>query len=168
MTLHVLICSPCPLFLSTVLITTLVRVLFRQEALPDVVSSNDAFKIKCQLDVPSPTLPERKLLVDIVEAWTKYNKGGVIVCSASSKLFLAVEFYGPGDDGTVKVEYVCATTRKAVSDFLRDEEIMLFDCSDEVARKLHQHIIKHSTSRGLVDVASGCKIYDGHLAPIAP
>jgi hypothetical protein len=116
----------------------------------------------------SSTYEVRELLVQILRAWTRLDKGGVIVASQSGSVFQAIEFYGPHKPVAVEIQYCVGKNRRDAEAFLRGEDILLITCSDITAAALRAHLHQSLSSSGAVDVGSGLRLQEGLMKPIAP
>lgn len=90
----------------------------------------------------------------------------------SNQVYQAIEFIGPykrlsTGDALVQISYAVSPNIEKAYTFLRDEDIVDIECSDQVAAILATHI-KDTCKPNMVDYHSGLQILDGYLAPIHP
>jgi hypothetical protein len=110
----------------------------------------------------------RELLVQILRAWTRLDKGGVIVANQSGSMFQGIEFCGPHKPVAVEIQYCIGKNRRDAEAFLRGEDILLITCSDITAAVLRVHLHQSLSSSGAVDAGSGLRLQEGLMMPIAP
>lgn len=121
----------------------------------------------------SGNVTTRRFLVQIVHAWSVYNQDGVIVVAERShtvtRACIAIEPYGPKRtyDGLpcIDIQFVLSpSVERARLLFDDDEEVMVMTCDDEVYTEIASHLTKHCLTQNMIDLRSGCKLYEGILA----
>jgi hypothetical protein len=111
-----------------------------------------------------------RLLIRVVQAWTKDRLGGVIVACPSRKSFISIEFFDIANvngKAAIEVELVVAPTEDSAARFLAGETFVTVtaDSVDDFKRA-SAHILQRSSSRqGLIDIKSGCKLLTGKILP---
>ena len=111
-----------------------------------------------------------RLLIRMVQAWTKDQMGGVIVVCPSRKSFISIEFFDiatvNGKDA-LEVELVVAPTEVSAARFLAGETFVTITAeSVDDFKRASAHILRNSRSReGLIDIKSGCKLLSGKIPP---
>mmetsp|Transcript_16770 Transcript_16770/g.25207 ORF Transcript_16770/g.25207 Transcript_16770/m.25207 type:complete len:152 (-) Transcript_16770:50-505(-) len=130
----------------------------------------DAFEKSCELNKPSASADARRILVQMVRAYTDGSKGGVILHNTSKNFFLALDIYaplkGPSGEPMIKIQYAYALEMGQAEMFLRDEAIQVLDAADDVVKIIDQHIRKTVPDSGKVDILSGCRIFMGSFGPM--
>jgi hypothetical protein len=114
---------------------------------------------------------ERRLLMDIVLAYTKDSFGGVVLENQPGTKYLAIEFCGPATyHGTpvIEIQYGISYEKERTAIFLRGEVVKNTVCPGQVMNAIQTHLLKTCMGRGLNDVASGLLLFERFLAPIQP
>jgi len=132
-----------------------------------------AFDSASQLDIPSSTLEARRLLVNMVYAWTARKMGGVIIAGPSKK-HIAIEFYGaakePNGTPSVQIQYVVTPSQQRAEAFLRGETVETIPCNDADSSLAFSMILEHlkrsAVGQGHVDIVAGCPILEGVIVPM--
>ena len=71
-------------------------------------------------------------------------------------------------DPLLQVSYVISSSMKNAQLFLRDEEVEIITCSENVTMELARLFHGLFTKSGLVDFASGLTVMEGYIKPIYP
>jgi hypothetical protein len=127
-----------------------------------------------QNDVADTASGARRVLVQIVQAWTLHNCDGVILTSGSGgviRQIMAIEFYGPlrSPDGMpgVDSQFVFPeSVARARRFFDSDDIVATLNCSQSAFGELVTHFMRHSCTRNLIDVRCGARVYEGIIAPL--
>jgi hypothetical protein len=111
-----------------------------------------------------------RLLIRVVQAWTKDQMGGVIVVCPSRKSFISIEFFDIANvngKAAMEVELVVAPTEDSAAGFLAGETFVTITAeSVDDFNRASAHILRSSRSRqGLIDIKSGCKLLSGNILP---
>jgi hypothetical protein len=134
--------------------------------------AGEVFEKYCQLDKRSATKELRGILVSAVKAWADKKKGGVIVRNESKTRFLGLEFFGPNKsyngEPWIHIQHICTKEMGRARTFLTGEQIIVIDSTDKDVMDFGRYLVKHSFRTGQYDLGSGCELWEGFLAPMAP
>jgi hypothetical protein len=111
-----------------------------------------------------------RLLIRVVQAWTKDRMGGVIVMCPSQKNFISIEFFDQATvngKAAIEVDFVVAPTEASATRFLAGETFVTITAeSVDDYKRASSHILRGSKNpQGLIDLKSGCKLLKGKILP---
>jgi hypothetical protein len=132
-----------------------------------------AFERHSQQNDVADATGARRVLVQLVQAWTLHNCDSVILTSGSGgvvRQIMAIEFYGPlrSSDGMpcVDSQFVFPeSVARARTFFDSDDNVATLNCSQSAFGELVTNFMKNSCAKNLIDVPCGARIYEGIIAP---
>ena len=112
---------------------------------------------------PRPAIDLKSLIATIISAYCNKRKGGFIVVNSSSQSALAIEFNG-GNQNKVLLYFVESPDLQRAKIFLKGETFDALSVPTQVYSGLLKSLMKTCRPKGVTDFASGCAMYEGHLA----
>ena len=124
---------------------------------------------------PRWTMVQKETVSAMLTSWTEQNCGGIILAEKSAitgqppTKYQMIVFLGPSKFRRlpmVEIQWAYASTVQQARTFLKGEKAEVMELKEETFRALFQHLASYCRTDERIDVAAGCKIYEGFLSPV--